>query len=58
MGIEPTNLLHAMQFLCCPPCFLPPFQLACVRLCSETKVLVDKGFMVHPVVLSPKRPFP
>jgi hypothetical protein len=58
MGIEPTNLLHAMQFLGCTPCFLRPSQLACVRFCPDTKVLRDKGFMVQPAVLSPKRPFP
>jgi hypothetical protein len=39
MGIEPTNLLHAMQIFDCPGRILPWFLFAGVEPCSVEKPL-------------------
>ena len=47
MGIEPTNLLHAMQILDRPGRIFGPFGLANVMFRSFEKPVRDKGFIVH-----------
>jgi hypothetical protein len=48
-GIEPTNLLHAMQILECPGCGFGSLALASVMLCSFQKPFRSRGFFVHVV---------
>jgi hypothetical protein len=53
MGIEPTNLLHAMQILDRPGRIFGLFRLANVMFCSFEKPVRDKGFIVHFASLGP-----
>ena len=56
MGIEPTNLLHAMQFLSCPACLVLMSCVGMCRLVSSPQALRHKGFVVPPVPARPVRP--
>ncbi len=57
MGIEPTNLLHAMEILDRPGRVFGPFALANVIFRSFQKPVRGKGFIVHVVSLGPGSSF-